>query len=87
MVVNNIDLFKDLKYVIINPHSLPLTILFSFTIVVPVFITIKKTKMLLMRMRNQEITKDALGKSVLGDDFGKPIEIKELSFIAEAINL
>ena len=46
MVLNNIDLFKDLKYVILSPHSLFFTIFFSFTIVLPIFITIKRTKML-----------------------------------------
>ena len=46
MVLNNIDLFKDLKYVILSPHSLVFTIFFSFTIVLPIFITIKRTKML-----------------------------------------
>ena len=51
MVLNNIDLFKDLKYVIFNPHGLLYTIFFSFTIVAPVIITILKTKMLLMEMR------------------------------------
>ena len=51
MMLNNIDLFKDLKYVIVNPHTLLYTIFFSITIVAPVFITIFKTNMLLMEMR------------------------------------
>ena len=52
MVLNNIDLFKDLKYLILSPYSLVFTIFFSFTIVLPIFITIKRTKMLLVAMRD-----------------------------------
>ena len=77
MVMNNIDLFKDLKYVIINPHTLLYTIFFSFTIVAPVFITIIKTNMLMMELR------------YYGEDeklYGKPVEIKELPFFARAGN-
>lgn len=76
-MLNSIDLFKDLKYLIVNPHSLIFTILFTFTITVPVFITIYKTKMLLLSMRNTDIE---------SKDFGKPVIINELLFVLKALN-
>lgn len=41
--------------------------------------------MLLMRTRNQEMVKRA-GKLEFSEDFGKPVEIKEITFVAEAFN-
>lgn len=52
MLLNNVDFFKDLKVVIINQHSLFFTLIFSVTIVAPIFITIYRTKTLLVVMRN-----------------------------------
>lgn len=78
MVLSNIDLFKDLKYVIFSPHSLPFTVFFSFTIVLPIFLTIKRTKMLLMAMREFSGEKYWI--------YGKPVVINELMFVLKALN-
>ena len=71
-------MIKDLKYVILSPHSLIFTIFFSFTIVLPIFITIKRTKMLRMAMRDFSGDKKQI--------YGKPVVINELLFVLKAIN-
>ena len=70
-MLNNIDLVKDLQYLIFRMHTAIFTLAYCATIVVPIFLTIWSTKMLIHAMR---------------DDEGRPKEIKELRFIFNAIN-
>ena len=69
-MLNNIDLVKDLQYLIFRKHTAIYTLIFCATIVVPIFVTIFKTKMLILAMR---------------DDEGRPKVIKEFQFIFSAI--
>ena len=54
MILNNFDQYKDLQYVIFLEHSLINTIMFSLTIILPIFLNAKLNKSLIPLLRNRQ---------------------------------
>ena len=83
MILNNFDQYKDLQLLNFTYHSLVMTLIFSVTIIAPVYWSIYSNNVLIPLLRNRRY--DSWGNK--DKDFGMPLGVNEFWLFIDQIKL